>query len=544
MDYTPEQHVKRYDRMKAERANWDQSADDVATYISPRKSILTKYAPGEIRTEHVYETTAQRAAQFCASGIYAYTVQGQQWFSLRPRRKDLADNDSVKRWFGVVTELVLGHIMSSNFPRSIYEGLQDFVTMPAMCVYLEEGGKELLNFQAFAFGSYCVQDNSDGIVDTIYRCFKLTPRQAAQKWGKDNLHEKMREALNDERKRDLPCEFLHCVYPRSDYDQAKRDKLNMPFASEYIDVKNKHQLAEGGYMEFPYFVGRFSKNPEEVYGHSPGMDILPDIRGINKMKQTILVAAEKMVNPPWLIPDDGSSSYKFSSRAGSMNYWRANGVSNQKPEPVQINHNLPVGLEMLNGERQIIEQAFFLDLFNMLANYDKTMTATEVMQRVEEKLNSFAPTWSNLQAEVFGPIITRALGILGRNGLLPEVPPELQEDPNYEVTYLSKIALAAEMLKARAYFQYVEAVTPLMAANPEAGMAFNDTVNLPKVYRELAYNMGLPIDWTYSQQEAQERADARAQQQQQAAAMQQLEQGAGALGKLPPEAQEMALKAI
>jgi hypothetical protein len=544
MKFTPEQHVKRYDRLKAERAQWDQSADDVATYISPRKSILTKYTPGEIRTEHVYETTAQRAAQFCASGIYSYTVQGQQWFALKPRNKALADRDEVKRWFATVSEELLGHIMSSNFPRAVYEGLQDFVTMPAMCLYLEEGGKEILNFQAFAFGSYVVKDNADGIVDTIYRAFKLTPRQAVQKWGKEALHPKMIEALNDDKKCDTQYDFLHYVAPRENYDESKKDKLNMPFASCYIDVKHKHEVSEGGYAEFPYFIGRFAKNPEEVYGHSPGMDILPDVRGINKMKQTILIAGEKMVNPPWLIPDDGSSSYKFSSRAGSMNYWRANGVSNQKPEPVQINHNLPVGLEMINGERQIIEQAFFLDLFNMLANYDKTMTATEVMQRVEEKLNSFAPTWSNLQSEIFGPIIHRAFGILARNGILPDAPRELEFDPSYDVTYLSKIALAAQMLKARAYFQYVEAVTPLMAANPEAGAAFNDTVNLPKAYRELAYNMGLPIDWTYSVEEAEQKAQARAQAQQQAMAMQQLEQGAGALGKLPEQAQEQVLKAI
>lgn len=544
MKFKPEQHIKRYDRMKAERAQWDQSADDVATYISPRKSILTKYTPGEIRTEHVYETTAQRAAQFCASGIYSYTVQGQQWFALKPRNKVIAESDGVKRWFSSVTEELLGHIMSSNFPRAVYEGLQDFVTMPAMCLYLEEGGKELLNFQAFAFGSYCVKENADGIVDTIYRAFKLTPRQAVQKWGEEALHPKMIEALNDEKKCDIQFDFLHYVGPRDNYDSTKKDKLNMPFESCYIDVKHKHEVSEGGYVEFPYFIGRFSKNPEEVYGHSPGMDILPDVRGINKMKQTVLIAGEKMVNPPWLIPDDGSSSYKFSSRAGSMNYWRANGVSNQKPEPVQINHNLPVGLEMLNSERQIIEQAFFLDLFNMLANYDKTMTATEVMQRVEEKLNSFAPTWSNLQAEIFGPIIHRAFGILARNGLLPKAPRELELNPSYDVTYLSKIALASQMLKARAYFQYVEAVTPLMAANPEAGAAFNDTINLPKAYRELAYNMGLPIDWTYSVDEAEQRAQARAQAQQQAVAMQQLEQGAGALGKLPEQAQEQVLKAI
>jgi hypothetical protein len=167
-------------------------------------------------------------------------VQGQQWFALKPRNKALADRDEIKRWFAAVSEELLGHIMSSNFPRAVYEGLQDFVTMPAMCLYLEEGGKEVLNFQAFAFGSYVVKDNADGIVDTIYRAFKLTPRQAVQKWGKEALHPKMIEALNDDKKCDTQYDFLHYVAPRENYDESKKDKLNMPFASCYIDVKHKH----------------------------------------------------------------------------------------------------------------------------------------------------------------------------------------------------------------------------------------------------------------------------------------------------------------
>ncbi len=535
----PEAHIKRWKKWVGERANWDTYADDVATYVSPRKSILTKDAPGTQNTQHIYDTTGQRAAQFCASGIYSYTVQGHQWFSMRPRNRELAKNDEVKRWFNHVTEILLGHIMSSSFPRAIYEGLQDFVSMPSMCIYLEEGGREVLNFQTFAFGSYVVANNSDGIVDTIYRSFKFTPRQAMQKWGEGKLHAKVVEMAKDERKCDEQLEFLHCVYPRAEYDAEKIDKLNMPFASEYIDVKNKHCVSEGGYEEFPYFVGRFNKNPEEVYGHSPGMDVLPEIRSVNKMKQTILVAGEKMVSPAWLIPDDGVTNFKFSSAPNRLNYWRANTVGGAKPEPIQIESNLPVGLELLQDERSMINNAFFLDLFNMLAQRDETMTATEVLQRVEEKLNQFAPTWANLQAEIFGPIINRAFGILARRGAFPPPPEELLQDASYDVTYLSKIALASEALKARSFFQFVEAITPIMQVNPEFASAFSDTVNASKTIRDLAYNMGLPMDWTYSEAEAEERAQARAQAQQQAMALQNAETAASAVGKLPPEALKM-----
>lgn len=543
MGLSPQGHIKRANRWKAERSNYDDTADQVANLVAPRKSVLTERSPGEQDTVQIYDETAVLGSQKCAAGIYAYTIQGNRWFALKPRNKQLQENDEIKRWFSDVSEKLLSEIMSSNFPRASYEGLQDWVTMPAMCLYLEEGKESALNFQAYAFGSYAVANNADGIVDTIYRSFKLTPRQAAQKWGKDKLHEKMREMLSDEMKCDTLCEFLHCVYPRDEYDGKKLDALNMRFASEYIDVKYKHKLSEGGYQEFPYFVCRFNKKAEDVYGHSPAMDLLPAIRGVNKMQQTMLIAAEKAVNPPWLIPDDGTSSYNFSARAGSKNYWRVSPVmGNNKPEPVIIQSDLKAGNEMIMRIQQKIENGFMLDLFNALAQQTENMTATEVLQRVEEKLNALAPSWGNLESEWLSPMIVRALGILMRRRAFDAPPQELQVDPNFDITYYGKIALAADMLKARAFFQFSEAVAPLMAANPEFAAAYSDTINAESSLREIANGMGLSSRFTYSEEVSAERKEARQAAQAEAAAAQQVEQLASAAGKLPDKVVEEGLQ--
>lgn len=543
---TPEQHIKRNDRLKSERSNYDNLASDVADLINPRKSVNTLRTPGSENTQQIYEDTPGRAAKKCASGIFAYTIQGARWFSLKPRRKDLQDNDSVKRFYASISEELSAQIMGSNFPRAIYEALQNFVTMPAACIYLEEGGKNgLLNFQTYDFGSYVVANDADGIVDTIYRSFKLTPRQAAQKWGRKNLHPKMIEALDDQKLCDSNFDFLHCVYPREEYDDSKQvvGPMDMPFASEYIDVKFKHKLAEGGYQEFPYFVARFNKNPEDVYGTSPAIDMLPSIRGIQKIKQTMLIAIEKHVNPPWLIPDDGASSYNWSAKAGAKNYWRANGVGNAKPEPVQIQSDLNAGFTILQEERNSIRDGFFLDIFTLLENQVAgKMTATEVLKRLEEALNQLAPTWGNLQAEWYSPLIYRALGICARAGAFRgiEQPEEVAKDQRFDITYLSKIALASEMIKARSFFQFVEAIERLVAASPEFAAAFSDTIKAPETLRGIAYAMGMPIEYTYSEEESTKRAEARAEAAAQQAQIENAEKAASAVGKIPENVIEMA----
>ena len=165
-----------------------------------------------------------------------------------------------------------------------------------------------------------------------------------------------------------------------------------------------------------------------------------------------------------------------------------------------------------------------------------------MLKRLEEALNQLAPTWGNLQAEWYDPLIFRSLGILARAGAFNtiEAPPELEQDSDFDVQYLSKIALASEMIKARSFFQFAEAVTPMIAAWPEFGAAFSDTIKAPESLRMLAYSMGLPIECTYSEEESTQRAEERAQAQQQQAAMEQAEMAANAVGKLPPEAVEQA----
>jgi hypothetical protein len=106
---------------------------------------------------------------------------------------------------------------------------------------------------------------------------------------------------------DKEVELLHCVYPRDDVDKGKKAATMLPVASVYIDEKEKHVLAEGGFDEMPYMVSRWSKTVGEVFGRSPAMTALPDIKMLQEIMKTTIKAAQKIVDPPLLVPDDGVS---------------------------------------------------------------------------------------------------------------------------------------------------------------------------------------------------------------------------------------------
>jgi len=57
---------------------------------------------------------------------------------------------------------------------------------------------------------------------------------------------------------------------------------------------------EGGYFEMPAFVPRWRKTAGSQWGYSPAMVCLSDVLTLNQLVELILIAGEKVVDPPVL----------------------------------------------------------------------------------------------------------------------------------------------------------------------------------------------------------------------------------------------------
>src|SRR5690606_17144306 len=109
------------------------------------------------------------------------------------------------------------------------------------------------------------------------------------------------------------------VYPREEREWDKKNPDNMPWASVYFEREEAHELEVSGFTEFPYLVPRWGKYAGEVYGRSPGMVALPDVKMLQAMTLTKIKLLEKNADPVRWLRDDGM---RGSARAvpGGINY--------------------------------------------------------------------------------------------------------------------------------------------------------------------------------------------------------------------------------
>jgi len=332
----------------------------------------------------------------------------------------------------------------------------------------------------------------------------MTRRQMLQRWGKERVSPKL--ASQVEKKPDELVNILHVVVPAEDYGANSSTK---PYASIYLELDSRHVLSESGYFEFPYIVSRYVTGPREIYDRSPAMTALADIKMLNEMPKSSIKAAQKAVDPPLLIADDGVI-LPLNLNPGKANFARMDGRSQSPVQFLQPSSRFDVSEAEQERRRRTINDAFLVTLFQILVDSPQ-MTATEVLERAREKGALLAPTVGRQQSEALGPMIERELGILARAGALPELPPERQEaSGEFDIEYVSPMSRAMRAEEAVGILRTLESAQQISAVDPGVLDIFDGEA----IARSLADINGVPRRMIRGDEAVERRRGERAQQQQ------------------------------
>jgi len=467
--------IKRYTKARSSRSVWESNWQELAEYIIPeRANITTSSMPGQKKTSKIVDTTALDALELWASGLNGLmTNEALDWFSLKLANDNLNDDQDVAIWLEDTANRMHAAIRESNFQMEIYECYLDAGSLGTTSIYITEGVTTALQFQARHINEICIAENSDGFVDTIFREFELTARQIKQQFGEDSLTPSMKSISKDDE--DKLFKLFHHVYPRSDDQREKDDNgdfkenaKSMPFASVYIALDEKKVLAEGGYPEFPYAVPRTKKMTGEIYGRSPSWNALPDIKMVNAMCKTYLRTIQKMADPPVALSDEGWLLPIRLSAGGINLYSDAGGqATGREIKTIGTGSQPQFADKEIESRRQSIKQKFFYDLW-MLPE-QPNMTATEVLERIQQKLRIIGPFLGRFQYELLKPIVLRVFGIMYRAGKLLEIPEVLARIPgSVKIVFTSPISDAQQAYQAEALNKTMMMASPMLQVAPES----------------------------------------------------------------------------
>jgi len=518
--------LSRFDRLKSQRQNWESHWQEVADYMQPRKADVTKTrSKGDKRTELIFDSSPLQSVELLSASLHGMlTNPSTPWFSLKFKSEGMEGEDEAKEWLESATEVMYSAFNQSNFQQEIFELYHDLITFGTAAMFIEEDDEDNIKFSTRHINEMYISENDKGRIDTVFRKFKISARAAIQKFGSVSTN----IAVIAKKDPYEEVEILHAVYPRADFNPKKQDKENMKFESVYLDADSGDELSVSGFREFPFVVPRYLKASHEIYGRSPAMTALPDVKMLNEMSKTIIKSAQKQVDPPLLVPDDGFM-LPVRTVPGGLNFYRAG--TRDRIEPLNIGANNTLGLNMEEQRRNSIRNAFYVN--QLMMQDGPQMTATEVIQRNEEKMRLLGPVLGRLQSELLKPLIDRAFAILMRRNLFAQAP-DFLSGQEIEIEYVSPLAKAQKSTELQSIMRAIEIMGSLSNVAPVF-----DHINMDKLVRHLTSIVGVPQKILKPQAELNAERQQAAQQQEQMQQMQQVQQLAEAGGKVAPLAKAL-----
>ena len=456
MDERARSVIEGWNRADADRGTWKNHWQAITKLCLPERNDYTvQRAPGMKRNQSVYDSTPVFALQQFANGLHSLlTSPTLQWFMLHCDEDRIDNMYDVRVWLDKVS-MEMYSIFNGprhNFAAQSHEYYLDLGSIGTAVMAELESERSGILFSTRHLKECVIVENEEDRVDELTRRWKYTAKQAVEAWGAD-AGDKVLKAYDEDSGKTFY--FLHRVRPRKDRNPDRTDSLHKPYESLYISEEDGHVIKEGGFDDFPYLVSRFSKTTGEIYGRGPGMAMLPDMKMLNELMKMVVKAAQKVVDPPLQIPDDGYL-LPIKTVPGSQNFYRANSPQTARIMPIETKGRIDIGENMLSALQSAIMRGFYVEWMMMPSDptdpaaAGKGITATYVLQQRDEKMRLLSPMLARLQSEFLGPLIERTFNILWKKSVRMKFgpgspfppPPEVLSGQKWHIEYLSPIAVA------------------------------------------------------------------------------------------------------
>ena len=186
---------------------------------------------------------------------------------------------------------------------------------------------------------------------------------------------------------------------------------------------------------------------------------------------------------------------------------------------------------MEEQRRNAIRDTFYVNQLMMQSG--PQMTATEVVQRNEEKMRLLGPVLGRLQSELLRPLIDRTFAILLRKKLFKPAP-DFLSGVDIQIEYVSPLAKAQRSSELQSIMRAIEIFGSLAQVSPVF-----DHINIDNLVTHLADIVGVPAKVLNSKSEVNAIRQQKQQQQDQQMQMQQMQQIAQAGGAVAPLAKAL-----
>jgi hypothetical protein len=473
--------------------------------------ITSKRTYGEDKSLDIRDPTAMFALDKATAGfIGAWIPRERYFFNILINNRAIAERDEVKRWCALAVQIAHDEIFSSesSYMTNLHNTVKAAIGFGTGNNYSDwDRRSQCLTFKDWHVSYYDFKQNEKGIVDTMILQYDMTARQLAMQF--DNPGEDVLKAVEKLETESRMFSLIHLVRPRIKRNYMVIDKMNMPFESIFVNVKEKKIIKEGGFEEFPFAVSRWEKASCEKWGRGRGLAMLSFIKELQQMRMDITESRNRRNRPPYEVVANNVEGEVNLKPDGRTNVTDRNSIT---PLNSNFNGNPNDEAAQLEEKKALIKEGFYGDLFSKISDLkgDRRVQLHLELLNQETMAQMVSPV-ARMESEHFTPQISRIIKLLmrnSRNGLpvIPPPPPALSGQ-SFGIEYMGRLAMAMRDMQARGFERGMAVVGQMSQMFPEAA----DQINLDRALPDLLINYGMKVEHLNTPEEKAAKKQQRAQ---------------------------------
>jgi hypothetical protein len=521
--------LRDYNRLKQERAPWESTYRAIDYRFPDGSGGFTQRTPGGIRGAQNFDATHITAlSRFAAAGVAITTPEEKLY--IRPRfSPELMKLRDVQIWCANAGRRLydIRHAAHTGFTVAVNEDWRQLGTYGTSPIWSEARPRIGMLYRTLHLSGVYIDTDFAGMVNKAIRYMCKSAAELADLFGRDNLTPKMQKAIEDDKADTTTFEVIHWVGPNTDYDADQLDARRYPVASRYLALDEKLFLRRAGFQSLPISVSRHVTSPGEKYGRSPGIDMLPNIEGLNAMRRTTLRAGHKAVDPALIFNDDMGVT-KIVTKPGGLTA----GLVDENGRPLVSKlpggeSALPYAREDINDERDVIKAEFLEDFYKILTDPNSRMTTTEVLEVMAKQGILVRPFAGRYAMEKMTPMTNRDLELALEHKQIDPFPPAVLEAGGWPmIDYENQLAAMARAEDTSKTMRFVEVLTGM--ANASKDGAIMDWLDEDEAIPGVADEIGVRPNYVRSPDQVAALRKARSDQQQMTDGSQTMLNGANA----------------
>lgn len=451
----------------AEMAKWEDILDDAYEYFLPQRNLFNREDKGQKKMDRIFDSTSLDSIKQGASKLQENIAPiWSKWATLEPSNEILRlieksngeiSEIEIRENLEEQAEIIFDVINRSNFGTQFFEfSLDLLIGTSSMQIDEDESDEMPIIFSTIPQIGAAFEEGPHGNVETHWRRFKVKARNIERKWPGFEVSTKLAKTIKDA--------------PDDDIDLTQgvvfNPKLKTYHAIVWVQEEDKVSWVEDFDTSSPMITARYSKTAGEIRGRGPALDVLPDVRTLNKVKEFVLTKSAIDLSGMWTATDDGTiSQYNLKVSPGVVIPVGSNNSSNPSLARLDTGNNLELSMFEIQELQTSIKRALFSEIREPS---DTVISATQFAIEARELAKRIGSAFGRLQTEALIPILKRVHYILKRRGL---VQPIVIGGREVNIKFTSPLARAQDAEDLMSVQQAVE-FTLATAGPDQAKMCF------------------------------------------------------------------------